>query len=201
MKKVLFTGFEPFGSEKRNPSWEAVKLLPGTVDEIEIVRLKLPVVYDECARLLLEAIRKHQPDAVICVGQAGGRSSIAVENFALNVKAAKSPDNAGVVFEGEKIVSDGPAAYESTLPVRRMVNAMEEAGVPAAVSYCAGTYVCNNVMYHLLHDAAQNAPERKAGFIHLPYDEIQAQGHDKNVAFLPLSQMAEGLKACVRVLW
>ena len=199
--KVLFTGFEPFGSEKRNPSWEAVKLLPGKMGETEIVKLELPVVYDECGSLLEEAIREHQPDAVICVGQAGGRTSIAVENFALNVKAAKSPDNAGVVHEGTKIAANGPAAYESTLPVQRMVSSMEAAGIPAAVSYCAGTYVCNNVMYHLLHYAAQNAPDMKAGFIHLPYDEVQAQEHGGTVAFMLLDRMAEGLAVCAQTLW
>lgn len=198
--KVLLTGFEPFGKETRNPSWEAVRLLPGKMDDIEIATLQLPVVYDSCAEELFVAIETEKPDAVICVGQAGGRNSISVELIALNSKDAKSPDNAGNCYRGERIVKDGPVAYETTLPARNMVRAMEEAGIPAAVSYCAGTYVCNNVMYHLLHYASQHAPGLKAGFIHIPFDEVQAVEHGGSTAFMPLSMVTVGLEKSILML-
>ena len=198
--KVLFTGFEPFGNETRNPSWEAVQLLPGKLEDIEIVKLQLPVVYDSCAQILFAAIENEKPDAVICVGQAGGRSSISVELIALNSKEAKSPDNAGNCFSGERIIEGGPVAYETTLPARAMVKAMESVGVPAAVSYCAGTYVCNNVMYHLLHYTAQSEPVMRGGFIHIPFDEVQAVEHGGNAAFMPLSMVTAGLQNAILAL-
>lgn len=198
--KVLMTGFDPFGEETRNPSWEAVNLLPEKIEEIDILKMHLPVVYDQCAEVLLAAIEAEKPDAVICVGQAGGRTAVTPELFALNCKEAKSPDNAGNICCGERIVSDGPAAYESTLPVRQMVKAMEEGGVPASLSYCAGTYVCNNLMYHLLHYAARQNPGLKAGFIHIPFDEVQAVSHGGKVAFMPLAMVEKGLEICIGTL-
>lgn len=198
MKKILLTGFEPFGPDTVNPSWEAVALLPEQMQGVSIARRKMPVEYDRVAPLLEEAIREEQPDAVICVGQAGGRAMLTPEFVAINWKDASVPDNAGVLFTGNKIYEDGPDAYFATVPVKAMAAAMREAGVPAAVSYTAGAYVCNNIMYHLLYLLAHRFPEVKGGFIHIPFACDQVLNRPASTPSLPLEQMAKGLEAAVR---
>lgn len=198
MKKILFTGFEPFGGECINPSWEAVLMLPEMIEGTAIVRSHLPVEYDRAAVVLRDVIEKERPDAVICVGQAGGRSALTVEMVAINWRDAQAPDNAGVICSGEFICKDGPAAYFATVPVKEIIAGMKDAGVPAGVSYSAGAYVCNNIMYHLLHMLEHDYPGVQGGFIHVPYECSQVLG--KNSApSLPLSVIAAGLEAAARV--
>ncbi len=197
MKKVLITGFEPFGNDVVNPSWEAVSLLPDQMGTVQIVKLKMPVEYDRVAVLLEEAILREQPDAVICVGQAGGRAMMTPEMVAVNIKDASGTDNAGVLYSGESIDANGPAAYFSTLPVKVLTAAIKEAGVPAAVSYTAGTYVCNNIMYHLLHMTAARYPQIKGCFIHIPFECGQVMTRPAGTPSLPLELMAKGLEAAV----
>ncbi|MDO4297279.1 MAG: pyroglutamyl-peptidase I [Lachnospiraceae bacterium] len=198
MKKILFTGFEPFGGESVNPSWEAVSLLPDRIGLAEIAKRHLPVEYDTVADLLRQAIEEEQPHAVICVGQAGGRAVLTPEMVAINLNDAAIPDNAGVSHGGETICQDGPAAYFATIPVKAISAGMMEAGVPAAVSYTAGTYVCNNAMYHLLHLLAGEYPEIRGGFIHVPYECGQVLGKS-NMSSLPLPMIAKGLEAAAKV--
>ena len=155
MKKILFTGFEPFDGAATNPSWDAVSLLPEEIDGCRISRILLPVEYDSVGSLLDAAIAKEQPDAVICVGQAGGRSAITPEMVAINLKDASIPDNAGISYDGVPILEGAPAAYFATIPVKSIAATIREAGIPASVSYTAGTYVCNSLMYHL--DASAGA--------------------------------------------
>lgn len=195
MKKILFTGFEPFGDDQVNPSWEAVALLPQQVGNVQIARRRMPVEYDTVAPLLAQAIEEEQPDAVICVGQAGGRAKLTPEMVAINLNDASVPDNAGVLLDGSPICPDGPAAYFATIPVKTIAAAMREAGVPASVSYTAGTYVCNNIMYHLLHLLAQNHPQVQGGFIHIPFACEQVLTRSSDMPSLPLEVMAKGLEA------
>lgn len=195
--KILITGFSPFGGDKTNASLEAVKALPDSVGSAELIKAELPVEYGSVARALSELIAAHSPDAVICTGQAGGRAAVTPEKIAVNWKYSKAPDNAGVKYDGEKICPDGPDAYFSTLPVEDMTKAIAVAGVPADVSFTAGTYVCNCTMYSLLYmlsSAGENIP---AGFIHVPCERSQAKDGEP---FLTLAEMTDALKAAISVI-
>ena len=197
--KILFTGFEPFGGEKINPSWEAVKLLPDRIGkEIIVARRQIPVEYESVRELLKRALLEEKPDAVICTGQAGGRASVTPEVIAINLADSGAPDNRGIIKTGTRILPDGPAAYFSTLPVREMTEAMQKAGIPASLSYSAGVYVCNTLMYHLMDLLAAGHKEVQGGFIHFPYTCTQAAG--RNVPSLPLEQMVRSLIAAADVV-
>ena len=169
MKKLLITGFEPFGGDASNASWEAVSRLPDSLADMELCKRQIPVEYDSVGAVLQQLIEEVRPDAVICVGQAANRSAVTPEKVAINWKSASIADNAGILYRGEVIRADGPDGYFSTLPVEKMVAAMGEAGVPAQVSYTAGTYVCNCTLYELLHYLKQAHPHIPACFIHVPY--------------------------------
>lgn len=168
MPKILVTGFEPFGGETVNPALEAVRSLPAQVGASQVETLEVPVSYEQAAGVVLSAVRRLGPDAVVCVGQAAGRSDITVERVAINVDDSESPDNLGVIRVDVPVDPDGPAAYFSTLPVREMVAAMREAGAGASISNSAGTYVCNHLMYSVLDAAAQAGGGVAAGFVHVP---------------------------------
>ncbi|HBL7014802.1 TPA: pyroglutamyl-peptidase I [Serratia marcescens] len=177
MQKVLITGFEPFGGERLNPSWEVVKQLNDMeLVGTRIVARQLPCVFGAALEALNAAIDEVQPLIVLAVGQAGGRTDITIERVAINVDDARIPDNQGQQPVDEPIVAGGPAAYFSTLPIKAMVSSMREAGIPASVSQTAGTYVCNHVMYGLLHRLSGQR-EVKGGFIHIPYLPEQAAAH------------------------
>lgn len=177
MAGVLITGFEPFGGEAVNPSWEVVRQLDGvTLAGERVVALQLPCVFGEALAVLSAALEAQQPRLIIAVGQAGGRVDITVERVAINVDDARIPDNKGQQPIDEPIVAGGPAAYFSRLPVKAIVAALREQGIPASVSQTAGTFVCNHVMYGLL-DALQDKAGTKGGFIHIPYLPEQAAAH------------------------
>lgn len=189
MKKLLITGFEPFGGGDRNPSALAVERLPDRVGDFELCKLLLPTVFAEAPRVVLEKAGEFCPDVVISVGQAGGRDAVTPERIAVNIRDARIADNAGNQPRGEFVCSDGPAAYFSTLPVEAMAQAIRDAGIPATVSNSAGAFVCNDVMYSLLHHYAGTAV--RAGFIHVPY--IPEQGSPS----LPLEKIVEALIAAI----
>ena len=151
--KVVVTGFQPFGKETMNPSFEAVRLLPDEIKGAQIVKKEIPVVFRKGGQTVQEIVRAEKPDIVILVGQAGGRTSMNVERVAINCEDCPTgfPDNEGNCPQGEKIYEDGPDAYFATVPVKAMVKKMMDNGVPAAISNTAGTYVCNDLMYHLLY--------------------------------------------------
>lgn len=177
MAGVLITGFEPFGGEAVNPSWEVVRQLDGaTIAGERVVALQLPCVFGEALTVLNAALAAQQPRLTIAVGQAGGRVDITVERVAINVDDARIPDNKGQQPIDEPIVAGGPAAWFSSLPVKAIVAALREQGIPASVSQTAGTFVCNHVMYGLL-DALQGKAGTKGGFIHIPYLPEQAAAH------------------------
>ncbi|ANS73236.1 pyrrolidone-carboxylate peptidase [Paenibacillus yonginensis] len=168
--KVLLSGFEPFGGEKINPSYEAVNKLNGKViGEVQLIGIQVPTVFGASIAVLTEAIERYRPDVVIAVGQAGGRAQITPERVAINVDDARIPDNRGGQPVDESVVAGGPAAYWSTLPIKSIVKAMKEAGIPAAVSNSAGTFVCNHLFYGLMHYLQEKSPQTRGGFIHIPY--------------------------------
>lgn len=171
MQKILITGFEPFGGETINPSWEAVKSLPEVISEYSLTKLLLPVVFGEAASLALKTAEEMNPDFILCIGQAGGRAEVTPELVAINLRHASIPDNNGNQPKDEPIKAGAPAAYFSTIPARKIADAINAAGVPSKLSYSAGAYVCNDLLYTLLsHYENSNT---KVGFIHIPYSTEQ----------------------------
>ena len=162
--KILVTGFDPFGGETVNPAYEAVKLLPDTIAGAQIIKLQVPTRFTLSGTVLEAAVNEHRPDAVICVGQAGGRSAITPERVAINLADANIPDNAGDQPVDEPIRKDGAPAYFTSLPVKAMVQKMRAAGIPAALSYTAGSFVCNCLMYTLLYLIDRQYPAMRGGF-------------------------------------
>lgn len=167
--KILITGFDPFGGATINPAFEAVKRLPHEIHGAEIIKLEIPTVFEKEGEVLRDGIMKHQPDVTICIGQAGGRSGITVEKIAINLMEARIKDNEGQQPIGKPIYEDGENAYFATVPVKAMVKNIKENGIPSSVSYTAGTFVCNDVMYRLLHMIKHEYPHMRGGFIHVPY--------------------------------
>lgn len=192
MKKLLITGFDPFNGNFINPSWQAVSALPATVGEYSLKKLQLPTVYGDAAQLVMQHADAWQPDVILCLGLAGGRSAVTPERIGINLRSASIADNAGQQFTDASIVEDGPAAYFSNLPVTAMAAAIRQAGLPGAVSNTAGTYVCNDVLYTLLHRYAGTAV--KVGFIHVPYLPDQDQ------PCMALEDMTAALIAAIRAI-
>ncbi len=190
-RKLLITGFDPFGGASVNPAWEAVKLLPDTIGDFELTKLEIPTVFGLAAEKALEKAAEVQPDVILCIGQAGGRASVTPERIAVNIRDAKIPDNTGNQPVGEFVTEDGPAAYFSTVPVMAMARAIADAQIPGAVSNSAGAFVCNDTLYGLLHHYA--GTEVSVGFIHVPW--LPEQGSPS----LPLERTAAALEAAIRV--
>ena len=194
-KKILLTGFDAFGGESLNPSWLAVKALHGRqVLGHAVVAAQLPTVFDESLIALDALLKKHQPALVICVGQAGGRSALSLERVAINVNDARIADNAAAQPIDTPVVSGGPAAYFTTLPIKAMLAALLQEGIEVEVSQTAGTFVCNHVFYGLMHALATKRTLRHArgGFVHVPF--LPEQG-TPNMA---LEEMVRGMRLAVR---
>ncbi len=196
--KLLLTAFEPFGGEATNAAWEASKRLPERIGEIEICKMMVPTAFFRCEKPVLEAISREKPDFVLMLGQAAGRSALTPERVAVNVMDARIADNDGKKPVDRPIAEDGPAAYVSTLPIKRMTEAIQNAGIPAAVSNSAGTFVCNCLFYSVLHHLAEAQSTVKAGFLHVPVTPAQAL--EKQLPSMPLEEIVRGLCAAIRSL-
>ncbi|WP_429191201.1 pyroglutamyl-peptidase I [Fusobacterium sp. PH5-44] len=198
--KVLITGFDPFGGEKINPAWEAVKGLPDKIDEMEIIKLQIPTVFKKSGKKLFENIDKVKPDIVICVGQAGGRYEFCLERVAINIEDGRIPDNEGYQPIDTVIYEDGKNAYFTRMPIKAIVEEVKKAGIPAAVSNTAGTYVCNHIMYSLLYYLDKKGLDNvRGGFIHVPY--IPEQVVDKkNTPYMELSRMTKALEITIKTM-
>ena len=194
--KILVTGFDPFGGEKVNPALEAVKSLPSEIHGAEIHWVEIPTVFYQSAEVLETAIVHYQPDAVLCIGQAGGRASLTPERIAINQDDARIPDNQGNQPIDTPIRLDGQAAYFSTLPIKAMVQAIKEEGLPATVSNTAGTFVCNHLMYQALYLADKKFPHMRAGFMHIPYMTEQVI-NKPNTASMNLTDIVRGIEAAI----
>ena len=208
--KILVTGFDPFGGETVNPALLAVKQLPPVIAGAEIITAEVPTVFGEAGARVAAIIAEQQPDAVVCVGQAGGSACLTPERVAINLIDAVIADNAGQQPVDEPVVADGPAAYFATLPVKAMATAANAEGVPASLSYSAGSYVCNYLMYSVLHYLATGevggaggaggagvaVPDGlvRAGFVHVPFVPEQLPA-DSNKPSLPLPDIVRGLTA------
>jgi len=197
---ILITGFAPFGGEAINPAYEAVKCLQDTIAGMKIQKEEIPVVFQKSGEVLQELMERYQPSAVLCIGQAGGRAAMTVERVAINLMEASAPDNDGNQPQDEPVRKDAPAAYFATVPVKAMVAAMREAGVPAHISYTAGTYVCNSTMYELLDLCAVRYPGVFGGFIHVPYASGQVLEKAASTPFMELPAITRGLEAALRAV-
>ena len=195
--KVLLTGFDPFGGEVTNPAYEAVKLLPGTVCGARIIKQELPTVFSQSGHTLCSAIEQNEPDLVICVGQAGGSSGLLIERVAVNLRDARIADNAGNQPCDKPVVQGGPAAYFTKLPAKNIVSTIRAAGIPAYLSYSAGSYVCNDVFYTLMHLIETERPALTGGFIHVPYSSAQAAQKPSGTPGMSLDMIAQGLSCAV----
>ena len=194
--KILVTGFDPFGGEKVNPALEAVKSLPSEIHGAEIHWVEIPTVFYRSADVLETAIVRFQPDAVLCIGQAGGRASLTPERVAINQDDARIPDNQGNQPIDTPIRLDGQAAYFSTLPIKAMVQAIKEEELPATVSNTAGTFVCNHLMYQALYLADKKFPHMRAGFMHIPYMTEQVI-NKPNTASMSLTDIVRGIQVAI----
>lgn len=195
MKKLLISGFDPFGGEKINPSFEAVKLLPDVICEYELTKIELPTVFGRSAEIMSAKIEEIRPDAVICVGQAGGRRGITPEVIGINLREATIADNAGAQLQNEPVSEGAPDGIFSTLPVREMVTAIKAEGLPASLSFSAGAFVCNDLLFSLLN--TYRGTEIKIGFIHVPFLPEQAKD---GVPSMTLSEITKGLIAAIECL-
>lgn len=169
LKKILLTGFEPFGGETINPALETIKKLPAKIEGVSIICRAIPTVFHKSGQVLTKIIEEVKPDVIILIGQAGGRAAISLERVALNIDDARIPDNEGNQPIDEPILRNGPSAYFTNLPIKRLVYAMNEAGIPAQISNTAGTFVCNHLMYYLLAYIDQQQLPILGGFMHVPY--------------------------------
>src|SRR5215510_1623709 len=172
--KALVTGFDAFGGDKVNPSALAVRQLKRKLGGVAVHTAVLPTSYARAAIALRGAIHEVHPDIVLCVGQAGGRAELCLERVAINVQDARIKDNDGKQPIDRPVVREGPAAYFSTLPIKACVAEMRKAGLPAAVSNTAGTFVCNHVFYAAMDMAEQHHMGYRGGFLHIPYIPEQA---------------------------
>lgn len=214
--KILVTGFEPFGGDTINPSWLVAQELErvfgakaelaaqhGAGSAIEVVAKRLPVEFGACGEQVSSLMDVLRPDAVLCLGQARGRSQLTPEFVGINWRCARIADNAGVQPTGEKILHSGPDAYFATLPVQAMVDAACTAEVPAALSYTAGTYCCNETLYAALHKAATNMPQTRCGFVHippLPSQVVCSAQTVKDEPSMAFDLIVKGLEAMIYVL-
>lgn len=196
---ILFTGFEPFGGEKINPSWKAVAMLPDEIAGARIHKLCLPVEYQGAARMAQAEFARILPNAVVMVGQAGGRSGISIERVALNLDDATITDNAGVMLCDSPVRQGAPGAYFSTLPIKALVKAITGAGINSSISNSAGTYVCNHLMYSMLDHISVRMLDVRAGFVHVPF--VPEQCIDKpDMPSMELGIMVNALRIIARTL-
>ena len=194
-KNLLITGFDPFGGEKINPSWEAVSLLPDTINHYNIHKLQIPTQFGAASKCVLDRASSLHPDVILCIGQAGGRDSITPEVIGINLREASIADNAGFQPVNTPVIEDSREAYFSTVPVRAMVDNLRSNHIPARLSYSAGTFVCNDVLYTLLN--VYHESDTLVGFIHVPYLPEQIK---KDEPSLSLQEIVKALTVCIQSL-
>jgi pyroglutamyl-peptidase len=198
LMKALVTGFEPFGGDTINPALEAIGLLKSRLGPLQIETRRIPTVFGAAIEAIEAAIDEVAPDIVLAVGQAGGRTELSLERVAINVDDARIADNAGQQPIDRPIVAGGPAAYFATLPIKAAVQAMRNAGLPAAVSNTAGTFVCNHIFYGLMHGLARRGGGMRGGFLHIPFLPVQA-ARQRAAASMALEHIVQGIEIIIAV--
>jgi len=195
---IIVTGFEPFLDNAINPTIEVLELLPKSILGNDIVTVKLPVEYDNCFKILKPYIDEFKPGIIVNLGLAPRRKNICLERVALNVSSSKYEDNLGVVKIEENIIEDGKNAYFSTLALSKTYNILTKKGIPVEISNTAGLYICNNLMYHVLHYIDSNKLDTKAGFVHVPFMDKQVK--DDSMNSLPLVTILEGIIDTIKAI-
>lgn len=198
--KVLITGFDPFGGEKVNPAYEAVKMLPNKIAGAQVITLEIPTVYTKSGEAVEKAMEEHNPDVVICVGQAGGRSSIMIEKVAINLAEARIKDNEGNQPMDTALHEDGETAYFTNLPCKAVVKELRDNKIPAHISYTAGTFVCNDVMYHVLYLIDKKYSHVRGGFIHVPYALEQVVDKPQGTCAMSIETITKGLELAIKAI-
>jgi pyroglutamyl-peptidase len=193
MKKLLITGFEPFGGESINPSWEAVLALPEKIGGYELEKMLVPVEFNNAADLIIKKASEISPEVVLSIGQAGGRDAVTPELLGINLRYASIPDNKGCQPKDEEIIHSGERAFFSTLPMRKIAEAINERGITSRLSYSAGAYVCNDVIYTCLSHF--EGTKTRFGFIHVPYSK--EQGREPS---MPLEKITEAIEIAIESL-
>jgi len=197
--KILVTGFDPFGGEPINPAIESVKRLPDNIAGAEIIKLEIPTVRKKSLEKIEKAINEHNPDVILSIGQAGGRFDISIERVGINLDDFRIPDNEGNQIIDEPIFPDGENSYFVKLPVKAMVQNIQKNNIPASVSYTAGTFVCNHVLYGVLYLIEKKYKGKKSGFIHIPF--LPQQVVDKrNTPSMELNTIVKGLTAAIEAI-
>ena len=197
--KILVTGFDPFGGEPINPAIESVKRLPDNIAGAEIIKLEIPTVRKKSLEKIEKAINEHNPDVILSIGQAGGRFDISIERIGINLDDFRIPDNEGNQIIDEPIFPDGENSYFVKLPVKAMVQNVQKNNIPASVSYTAGTFVCNHVLYGVLYLIEKKYKGKKSGFIHIPF--LPQQVVDKrNTPSMELNTVVKGLTAAIEAI-
>ena len=197
--KILLTAFEPFGADEQNASLEAAKRAAAP-EECELIKLTVPVEFGTAAGLVNRRIDEIKPDAVLMLGQAGGREAVTPERVAINVMDAENPDNKGFVPKDEPVVPDGENALFTRLPIKAMRDAMLAEHLPAEISNTAGTYVCNSLMYGVLNHVIKHYPGMPAGFMHVPYFREQVMARNETLPFMELNDITRAVEICLKVL-
>ena len=192
---VMITGFQPFDQDTINPSWMAVDALPAQIEGANLTKIELPVQWFTTLTVLEQTIEQQQPDILMLVGLAAGRDKISLERVGINLCEASIPDNAGVTLADTPIFPEGPTAYFSTLPYRKMKAALDEAGIPAKYSFTAGAFLCNHVLYGSLHLAATRYPQMKVIFVHVPSIPQMAK---EGVPVMELETISKALEICLK---
>lgn len=194
--KILVTGFDPFGGEKINPALETIKRLPDTILGTQIIKLEIPTVVGKSLAKITEAVEKENPDVVLSIGQAGGRSEITVERVGINIDDCRIPDNEGNQPIDEPVIKGGPAAYFVTVPIKAIVENIKAHNIPASISNTAGTFICNHVCYGVAHLAAARTAAgkpMKSGFIHIPFLPEQVIGKPALTPSMSLETIVSGI--------
>lgn len=190
--KILVTGFDPFGGEKINPAIETVKRLPDEIEGNKIIKLEINTVAFKSLNQIREVILREKPDVVLSVGQAGGRSDITVEKVGINLDDYRIADNEGNQYIDKPVFADGPAAYFATIPVKAIVENIKKNNIPASVSYTAGTFICNHVLYGVCHMVTTEFNGIKSGFIHIPFLPEQVV-EKRNMPSMDIETLVKGL--------
>lgn len=202
MTRILLTGFEPFGTTPVNPAEAVARMLDGArVVGATVTSRIVPSTYFKCVDQVAAAMDEVKPDAVVMMGEFGGRSMVTVERIAQNLNDCARyglTDNDGKTLQDVMTDPEGPVAYLSTLPIRAMVKAMRQAGIPADISDAPGTFCCNHLMYGILHHIALQGLDVRAGWIHLPHlPEVAALDYNLGAPSMSAETAAEGLRACI----
>ena len=203
MMKILVTGFDPFGGEKINPALETIKRLPDTILGAQIIKLEIPTVVGKSLAKIKEAVEKENPDVVLSIGQAGGRSEITVERVGINIDDCRIPDNEGNQPIDEPVVKGGPAAYFVTIPIKAIVENIKAHNIPASISNTAGTFICNHVCYGVAHLAAARTAAgkpMKSGFIHIPFLPEQVIGKPALTPSMSLETIVSGITHALKAI-